>query len=177
MYKQSGEYNFEKFSQPHSDDWPPYGVDMYPYPVTNKGTDTPTEVLIKKVDRQSEEDDDNRSFPSGAQRDTAESKPRMSLIPQEELKRVMRRYLDGAEKYGENNWMKGMPLSVYYDCAQRHLEAWWNNKDDEDHAAAAVWNMLCAMWTEQNVAMITADNGEFLFLDDRYKFPRGSSNG
>lgn len=104
----------------------------------------------------------NREFKTGAQRDSGDGKLRMSLIPQQELKRVMRRYLTGADKYGENNWMKGMPLSVYYDCAHRHMEAWWRGDDDEDHAAAVVWNMLCAMYTEIN-------NEE---LDDREHYPR-----
>ena len=109
-------------------------------------------------------EDNNRQFDTGAQRDTGEGKLRMSLIPQQELKRVMKRYLDGAEKYGENNWMKGMPLSVFYDCAHRHLEAWWRGEDSEDHAAAVVWNMLCAMYIE------TKDH-EYQ-LDDRIKFPK-----
>lgn len=104
----------------------------------------------------------NRQFKTGAQRDTDRGKMRMSLIPQQELKRVMKRFLDGAEKYGENNWMKGMPLSVYYDCAHRHMEAWWRGDDKEDHAAAVVWNMLCAMYAEAN-------NNE---LDDREQYPR-----
>ncbi len=106
--------------------------------------------------------DKNRQFNTGAQRDTSDGKLRMSLIPQHELKRVMKRYLDGDEKYGENNWMKGMPLSVYYDCAHRHLDAWWSGEESEDHAAAVVWNLLCAMWTESNAAK----------LDDRHHFPR-----
>ena len=106
--------------------------------------------------------DNNRQFDTGAQRDTSEGKLRMSLLPQQELERVMRRYLDGAEKYGENNWIKGMPMSVYYDCMHRHLLAWWRGDDTEDHAAAVVWNMLCAMWTEKN-----GDKK----LDDRSKFP------
>lgn len=105
--------------------------------------------------------DVNRAFPTGAQRDTGESKLRMSLLPQQELNRVLKRYYDGAEKYGENNWMKGMPLSVYYDSAMRHIQSWWNGEDDEDHASAVVWNMLCAMWTEVNIDQ-----------DDRYKYPR-----
>lgn len=92
----------------------------------------------------------NRQFSTGAQRDTGEGKLRMSLIPQQELNRVMKRYLDGANKYGHNNWMHGMPLSVYFDSAHRHMQAWWQGDDQEDHAAAVVWNMLCAMWTEQN---------------------------
>ena len=52
----------------------------------------------------------NRQFKTGAQRDVAEGKLRVSLIPHEELERVLKRYLDGAEKYGENNWMKGCLL-------------------------------------------------------------------
>lgn len=113
----------------------------------------------------------NRKFDTGAQRDTGEGKLRMSLVPQQELKRVMKRYLDGAEKYGENNWMQGMPLSVYYDCAHRHLEAWWRGEDSEDHAAAVVWNMLCAMFTETRAHETDAFPKERQ-LDDRIKFPK-----
>jgi hypothetical protein len=94
----------------------------------------------------------NREFNTGAHRDTGENKLRMSLIPHDELNRVLKRYLDGAEKYGANNWKKGMPLSVYYDSAQRHLFKWWNGDTDEDHAAAVIWNMLGAMWTEKNMS-------------------------
>ena len=112
----------------------------------------------------------NRDFKSGAQRDGDYGKLRMSLIPQEALNRVLKRYLDGSEKYGENNWTKGMPLSVYYDSAMRHLTAWFAGEENEDHAAAAVWNIMCAMWTEDNADIHTASEGEF--LDDREKFPR-----
>jgi|TARA_R110002110_G_scaffold135418_5_gene319471 hypothetical protein len=111
--------------------------------------------------------DDNRFFPSGAQRDNDTGKLRMSLVPQEELNRVMKRFLDGTMKYGENNWMNGMPLEVYYDCSHRHLAAWWRGEDDEDHAAAAVWNILCAMWTESHLH--TLPNTPV--LDNRHKYP------
>ena len=107
--------------------------------------------------------EDNRHFDSGAQRDTGDGKLRMSLLPQQELKRVLKRYLDGAEKYGENNWTKGMPMSVYFDSIHRHLNQWWEGDESEDHAAAVVWNMLCAMYTERK------GSGD---LDDRYTFPR-----
>lgn len=93
----------------------------------------------------------NREFDTGAHRDSGNGKLRMSLIPHDELNRVLKRYLDGAEKYGENNWKKGMPISVYYDSAQRHLFKWWNGDKDEDHAAAVIWNMLGAMWTEKHL--------------------------
>lgn len=105
--------------------------------------------------------DNNRKFSTGAQRDTGANKLQMSLLPQHELNRVLKRYFDGAEKYGYNNWMKGMPLSVYFDSAHRHLQAWWRGDQKEDHAAAVVWNLLCAMWTENNKKD----------LDDRQQFP------
>lgn len=112
----------------------------------------------------------NRQFDSGAQRDTDEGKLRMSLIPHEELQRVMKRYLDGANKYGENNWTKGMPLSVYYDSAMRHLMEWWRGDESEDHAAAVVWNMLCAMWTERGADLNNVVNNTN--LNDKNKYPR-----
>jgi len=91
-----------------------------------------------------------REFSTGAHRDTDIGKPKMSLIPTEELIRVMQHFRNGADKYGESNWKKGMTTSVFYDSAQRHLLKWWMGQDDEDHMAAVVWNIMCAMWTEKN---------------------------
>ena len=53
----------------------------------------------------------NRDFSSGARRDNDHGKLRMSLIPQEALNRVLKRYLDGAEKYGENKYQLIAPIS------------------------------------------------------------------
>jgi hypothetical protein len=92
----------------------------------------------------------NRQFDTGAQRDTDKGKPKMSLVPHDELIRLMYRYKEGAEKYGENNWMKGMSVSVFYDSAQRHLFKWWEGDNTEDHMAAVLWNVMGAMWTEKN---------------------------
>ena len=83
-----------------------------------------------------------RQFDTGAQRDSAEGKPRMSLVPHKALQDVMMRYLDGAEAYGENNWKKGMKNSVLYDSTMRHLMAYWTGDDSEDHLGAALWNIM-----------------------------------
>ena len=84
-----------------------------------------------------------RQFDTGAQRDSAEGKPRMSLVPHKALKSVMMRYLDGAEAYGEANWHNGMNHSVLYDSAMRHLMADFTGDDSEDHLGAALWNIMC----------------------------------
>lgn len=84
-----------------------------------------------------------RQFDTGAQRDSAEGKPRMSLVPHKALKSVMMRYLDGADAYGENNWRMGMKHSVLYDSAMRHLMADFEGDESEDHLGAALWNIMC----------------------------------
>ena len=111
------------------------------------------------MQKQSEE---NTQFSTGAQRDDRKGKLRFSLLPHEPLERVMKRYLDGANTYGENNWMKGMQYSVYYDSAMRHLMAFWNEEINEDHLAAAVWNIFALMHEEEN-----NDSN----LDDRVNYP------
>lgn len=91
-----------------------------------------------------------RSFGTGAVRNDSTGKIKMSLVPTEELIRVAQRYTEGAEAKGANNWKLGIPLTEMYDSAQRHLLAWFQNDKSEDHAAAAVWNILSAMWLEKN---------------------------
>lgn len=91
-----------------------------------------------------------REFETGAHRNDDAGKPKMSLIPHAELIRVLDRYRNGADRFGANNWQHGMPLAELYDSAQRHLMAWFMKDATEDHAAAAVWNILCAMWIEKN---------------------------
>jgi hypothetical protein len=54
---------------------------------------------------------------------------------------------DGAKKYCENNWMKGMPLHCYIDSGVRHFLKHLRGDTDEPHDRAFVWNMLCAYWT------------------------------
>ena len=57
---------------------------------------------------------------------------------------------DGAKKYGENNWQKGMPASVYIDSGTRHYLKHRRGDVDEPHNRAFVWNMLTAFWTVKN---------------------------
>lgn len=53
----------------------------------------------------------------------------------------------GAQKYGENNWQKGIPVHCYIDSAIRHYLKYKRGDDDERHDRAFVWNILCAIWT------------------------------
>lgn len=57
---------------------------------------------------------------------------------------------EGAEKYGENNWQKGLPVRCYINSAIRHYLKWLRGDDDEPHDRAFVWNIMCCMWTCMN---------------------------
>lgn len=54
---------------------------------------------------------------------------------------------EGAKKYGENNWQKGIPVRRYIDSAIRHYLKWLRGDQDEPHDRAVCWNLMCAIWT------------------------------
>lgn len=89
-----------------------------------------------------------QKFDTGAHRDTQEGKGRFDLIPPAALKRLAGVYERGAEKYGQRNWEKGMPIGRYLDSALRHIYQHIEGRRDEDHLAQAMWNVAGAIHTE-----------------------------
>ncbi|NLD50548.1 MAG: hypothetical protein GX660_25685 [Clostridiaceae bacterium] len=63
---------------------------------------------------------------------------------------VSKQYEDGCRKYGDRNWEKGIPLHCYIDSGVRHYLKYLRGDNDEPHDRAFVWNMLGAIWTQQN---------------------------
>lgn len=64
------------------------------------------------------------------------------------LLEVSKHYEEGAEKYGADNWKKGMPIYIYIDSAVRHYLKWLRGDKDEPHDRAFVWNLMCCIWEE-----------------------------
>ena len=60
---------------------------------------------------------------------------------------VAKHFEEGAKKYGENNWQKGIPVRCYIDSAVRHYLKWMRGDKDEPHDRAFCWNIICAIWT------------------------------
>ena len=60
---------------------------------------------------------------------------------------VSKHYEDGARKYAERNWEKGISCHCYVDSGVRHLLKWLDGWDDEPHDRAFIWNMLGLLWT------------------------------
>ncbi len=92
-----------------------------------------------------------KEFETGARRDMQEGKGRFDLIPFAPIKRVAQLYERGAIKYGANNWNKGIPLSSFLSSAGRHLGQLIDGQQDEDHAAAVVFNVFGFMWTLEQI--------------------------
>lgn len=62
------------------------------------------------------------------------------------LLEVAKHFEEGAKKYGENNWQKGIPVHCYIDSAVRHYIKWHRGDTDEPHHRAFVWNLMCCIW-------------------------------
>lgn len=62
---------------------------------------------------------------------------------------VAKHYEDGARKYAENNWRKGIDPKVYFDSAMRHFMKWCRRMTDEPHDRAFIWNCMCGAWEAQ----------------------------
>src|ERR1700687_4466193 len=91
----------------------------------------------------------HQKFATGAVRDAAEGKGRFDLIPGYPMKRLAQHYENGAKKYADRNWEKGIPLHRFMDSAERHLNAFKDGDREEDHLAAIIWNIAGYIWTER----------------------------
>lgn len=78
-------------------------------------------------------------------REPSTGKGRYDLISPFATRRLAKWYELGATKYSDRNWEKGMPFSRYVDSAKRHLDKYIMGMDDEDHLAAAAWNIFSIM--------------------------------
>jgi hypothetical protein len=82
---------------------------------------------------------------SRAMREPDTGKGRYDLISPFALRRLAIWYELGAKKYDDRNWEKGMPFSRYINSAKRHIDKYLMGMEDEDHLAAAAWNIFAIM--------------------------------
>jgi hypothetical protein len=94
------------------------------------------------------------SYESGMVRDVQDSKANFYLtvpkgVPYSEqlFTRFAELMTRGAVKYGDRNWEKANSeeeIDRFKSSAFRHFMQWVCGEKDEDHAAAVIFNMLCA---------------------------------
>lgn len=73
---------------------------------------------------------------------------------------LSKHFEQGAKKYGEYNWQKGIPTNCYIDSAVRHYLKFLRGDKDEPHDRAFVWNIVCCIWTCINKPELNVYNKE-----------------
>lgn len=90
-------------------------------------------------------DTEQVQYESGAVRSADAEDVRYDLISPFGLERLARTYAEGAAKYSDHNWRKGMPVSVMINHAMRHVVLYLRGDRAEDHLAHAAWNLFAVM--------------------------------
>lgn len=92
-----------------------------------------------------------QQFEGGGIREMDSSKGMYQYMPFDALDRVARRYTHGHVKYGaSDNYKAGLPTGDCFDSAMRHLIAYAEGDNSEDHLAATIWNCLAMMHMEMH---------------------------
>ena len=116
---------------------------------------------------------ERQSFTTGAVRDIQDNKGRYDLLPTRALRRLAEHYENGAKKYGDRNWEKGIPLSRMMDSAMRHMFKALQGLTDEDHLTAVAWNILGIVELKERI-----EEGQMpKELDDLPKCSEGGQDG
>ena len=71
---------------------------------------------------------------------------------------LAKHFENGAKKYGEYNWQKGIESKSYIDSAVRHYCKHKAGFTDEPHAVACLWNCVCCLWTINNKPELNSYN-------------------
>lgn len=105
---------------------------------------------------------------NGALREKQEGKGRPDLISPFALTRISKLYENGAKKYGDRNYEKGMPFSRYTASMFRHVIAWMKGDETEDHLSAIAWNAFSIMH-HQELGELQFDDMPHYLSDNKNK--------
>ena len=92
--------------------------------------------------------EDKHHFDSGAVRAKLDT-VRYDLISPQGLRRLAETYAEGAAKYGDNNWRKGMEFSNLLNHVIDHVYQYISGAGGEDHLAHAAWGLFALMEQEE----------------------------
>lgn len=110
------------------------------------------EAYVKSKDIVELKDSGERQeFSTGSVRDSEKGKGWFAHLSPIALKRLAQHVENGGRKYGERNWEKGQPLARYLESAIRHAYTYLEGSRDEDHLAAAMWNLQGIIHTEEMI--------------------------
>jgi hypothetical protein len=102
---------------------------------------------------------DREQFPSGAERQATvagqrEKPVRYDLMPTVGLRRLAETMAEGAAKYGDGNWQRGIPIENCVNHALAHVIAYAGGDRSEDHLGHAMANLcFVAHFEEEREAL------------------------
>ena len=76
---------------------------------------------------------------------------RYDLISPVAMKRLAVTYCEGAKRYGDRNWEKGLPVSNLVNHALAHIFAYLGGNTAEDDLIHAAWNLMAAAHMEETM--------------------------
>jgi hypothetical protein len=76
-------------------------------------------------------------------------KGRFDLLPPRAITRLAVRFEEGAKKYSDRDWEKGIQFSSLTSSALRHMFKYLKGDKDEDHLIAVAWNILAIAEQEE----------------------------
>lgn len=88
-------------------------------------------------------------FGTGAVRSDTVEAFRYDLVSPIGLREVARTCAEGAAKYGDWNWEKGMPVHDLLNHAIAHLYQFLSGDRNEPHLGHAAWNVLAAIHSQE----------------------------
>ena len=105
------------------------------------------------------------TFTSGAKRSSDAEHTRYDLITPVGLAAVAAACAEGAKKYSDFNWERGMPATDLLNHAIRHLYLFLGGDRSEAHLGHAAWNVMGAIhslevWPELNEGTLRTGNYE-----------------
>lgn len=103
-----------------------------------------------------------KKFTTGAVRSGDAEATRYDLISPIGLAAVARACAEGAEKYADYNWEKGMPAHDMLNHALRHIYKFLEGDRSEDHLGHAAWNVMGAVhslevWPDINAGTLRTE--------------------
>jgi len=101
-------------------------------------------------------------FGTGAVRSDSVEELRYDLVSPIGLREVARACAEGASKYGDWNWEKGMPVHDLLNHAVAHIYQFLSGDRSEPHLGHAAWNLLAAihsheLWPDLNSNTLRGD--------------------
>ncbi len=108
------------------------------------------------------------------------NKIRFDLIPPEFLFALAQVLTNGAEKYADRNWEKGMAWGKVFGACMRHLWCWWGGKQktninfafgdlDSEWQFSHLWHAACC------ICFLVCYEERKVGTDDRWKYGEGEN--